>query len=209
MKQILKLIFLPLIPVFFFLAQVHGQQSISGVITDQQSKEILPGATLEIKGQGLGVSTNAAGYYEFKNLPLGEYKMVIHLLGYESLESTIHVDNNEHEKKNFTLHESSVKLTEVQVKGHKSTESDHNARLREKRSSALINVVSAEAIRKSPDLNVADISQRVSGITLDKGSDSKDEFLIIRGLGARYNNTLINGISIPSPDDKRDRKSVV
>jgi len=202
MKQLLKHIFLPLIPVFFFLTTVQGQQSISGVITDQQSKEILPGATLEIKGQGLGVSTNAAGYYEFNNLPVGEYKVVVHLLGYELLESTMHVDHTAHEKKNFTLHESSVKLTEVEVKGHKSTESDRSARLREKRSSALINVVSAEAIRKSPDLNVADISQRVSGITLDKGSDSKDEFLIIRGLGARYNNTLINGISIPSPDDK-------
>lgn len=202
MKQILKHALLPLIPVFFFLTQVHGQQSISGVITDQLSKETLTGATVEIKGQGLGVSTNVAGYYEFKNLSAGDYNLVIHLLGYEPLESTVHITLNEKEKKDFSLHESSVKLSEVQVKGHKSTESDHNARLREKNSSTLINVVSAEAIRKSPDLNVADIAQRVSGITLDKGSDSKDEFLIVRGLGARYNNTLINGISIPSPDDK-------
>lgn len=202
MKQFLRSLFILSISAFLLTAQVYAQQSLTGVVFDHISKETLPGATIEVQGQQLAVSTNAAGYFEINNLPAGEYELTIHLLGYENFKSKVHLSQGEHEKKNFSLQESAINLGEVKVKGRKSTESDRNARLREKNSSALINVVSAEAIRKSPDLNVADIAQRVSGITLDRGSDSKDEFLIVRGLGARYNNTLINGISIPSPDDK-------
>lgn len=202
MKSILLYLPLLALAILFTVSPGYAQQVLKGVVTDQLSKEVLPGATLEIKSLGLGTASNAAGYYEFKAIPSGDYTLSVHGIGYQVREINIHIDQHETERKNIELRENSVNLAEVRVKGRRSTESDRNARLHEKNSSALVNVVSAEAIRKSPDLNVADIVQRVSGVSLDRGSDSKDEFLIIRGLGSRYNNTLINGISIPSPDDK-------
>ncbi len=179
-----------------------AQQSLKGVVTDNQTHENLAGITVEIKSLGLGTATNSSGYYEFRNLPVGEFILSIHGIGFDSREKNLHLNARETEKENVSLSESSLNLKEVKVRVHRSTESDRNARRKEKNASGLINVVSAEAIRKSPDLNVADVVQRVSGVTLDRGSNSKDEFVIIRGLNARYNNTLINGISIPSPDDK-------
>ncbi|MGS0099154.1 TonB-dependent receptor plug domain-containing protein, partial [Escherichia coli] len=44
--------------------------------------------------------------------------------------------------------------------------------------------------------------QRVSGVTIQRDNNGEGRYAIIRGMAPRYNNTLVNGIKIPSPDDK-------
>ena len=72
----------------------------------------------------------------------------------------------------------------------------------EKKSLTVLNIVSANAIEASPDLNVSGILQRVSGVTIDKGSSGEGEYAVLRGMDKRYNYTLVNGVKIPSPDNK-------
>ncbi|MGG2309856.1 TonB-dependent receptor plug domain-containing protein, partial [Salmonella enterica] len=66
----------------------------------------------------------------------------------------------------------------------------------------IINVLSAKTIQLLPDITVANALQRVSGVTIEKGSTGEGRYPIIRGMEKRYINTLINGIKIPSPDNK-------
>jgi outer membrane receptor protein involved in Fe transport len=44
--------------------------------------------------------------------------------------------------------------------------------------------------------------QRVSGVTIERSNSGEGRYPIIRGMEKRYINTLINGIKIPSPDNK-------
>ena len=44
-------------------------------------------------------------------------------------------------------------------------------------------------------------SQRVSGVTIARDNSGDGRYAIIRGMEQRYNNVLVNGIKIPSPDD--------
>jgi outer membrane receptor protein involved in Fe transport len=62
--------------------------------------------------------------------------------------------------------------------------------------------MSARTIELSPDITVANAIQRVSGVTITRDNTGDGKYAIIRGMDQRYNNTLINGIKIPSPDDK-------
>jgi len=41
---------------------------------------------------------------------------------------------------------------------------------------------------------------RVSAVTIQHNSGSDDAYAIIRGLETRYNNTLINGVKVTSPE---------
>ncbi len=82
-------------------------------------------------------------------------------------------------------------------------ESDGNgARRLEHKADIVQNVLSARAIELSPDLTVGNAMARVSGVSVQRGSSGEGRYAIIRGMDQRYNNVLVNGIKIPSPDDK-------
>ncbi|HXC06043.1 MAG TPA: TonB-dependent receptor, partial [Bacteroidia bacterium] len=49
---------------------------------------------------------------------------------------------------------------------------------------------------------VGNVLQRISGVTVEKTSSGEGRYAIIRGMDKRYNYTLVNGVKIPSPDNK-------
>jgi TonB-dependent receptor len=79
---------------------------------------------------------------------------------------------------------------------------DVHARRLEQRSDMVQNILSSRTIEISPDITVANALQRVSGVVIQRDNTGDGRYAIIRGMDQRYNNTLVNGIKIPSPDDK-------
>ena len=63
------------------LAQDDGD--ISGVITDDESGETLPGVNVIIKGTSLGAATNIDGEYTIENIRPGEYSIQVSYVGYQ------------------------------------------------------------------------------------------------------------------------------
>ena len=76
------------------------------------------------------------------------------------------------------------------------------ARNIERNSVNVVNVMSAKAMELSPDITVANVIKRMSGVTVERNSSGEGQYAILRGMDKRYNYTLINGIKIPSPDNK-------
>ena len=66
--------------------------SVHGKITDKQTNEPLPGATVAIKGISTSVITNSEGYYTLTNVNAGQINLIISYIGYENLELTLLVD---------------------------------------------------------------------------------------------------------------------
>jgi len=54
--------------------------------------------------------------------------------------------------------------------------------------------ISAQAIARSPDKDAGEAVRRVTGITVVGG-----KYLVVRGLGERYSNALLNGAEMPNP----------
>ena len=73
---------------------------------------------------------------------------------------------------------------------------------RNKLAGNILNIVSANAIAISPDINVANVMQRISGVSIERGNSGDGQYAIIRGMDKRYNTTLVNGVKIPSPDNR-------
>ncbi len=55
--------------------------------------------------------------------------------------------------------------------------------------------ISIEQIRRTPDNNVAQSLRRINGVTV---LDNK--FVVVRGMGERYNNVMLNGSQLPSTE---------
>ncbi|MCX8048089.1 MAG: TonB-dependent receptor [Methylohalobius sp.] len=68
----------------------------------------------------------------------------------------------------------------------------------ERTAAEVTDVLGAEQISRAGDSDVAAALKRASGVTIVGGS-----YAYIRGLGERYSNTLLNGISVPTPNPTR------
>src|SRR6202012_680624 len=66
----------------------------------------------------------------------------------------------------------------------------------------IIDILPEEAIQRSTDLTVADVTRRINGLSVTKDASGESDRTIIRGMDPAYNYTLVDGIKIPSPGDK-------
>ncbi len=68
----------------------------------------------------------------------------------------------------------------------------------QKNTNTVASVISAEAIRRSPDKNTGEVLKRVPGTSMQEG-----KYLVVRGLADRYNQAMLNGILLSSTEPDR------
>ncbi|MDR3715058.1 MAG: TonB-dependent receptor [Puia sp.] len=179
-------------------------QSIKGRVVDAATGEPLVGATVHLEGTRYSTLANLDGSYIFRNVQPGKYEIEVSQEGYKKPKVLeVQVTGNAGAKvADFQMESSATSLTEVIVATDGNKSSDKNARFIEKNSDLVQNILSAKAIQLLPDVTVANALQRVSGVSIQRDNTGDGRYAIIRGMDQRYNTTLVNGIKIPSPDDK-------
>jgi outer membrane receptor protein involved in Fe transport len=140
------------------------------------------------------------GYFIFKDVQPGDYEVEVSFTNYKKYSEHIKLPDAKAAGLRIILEPAITELSTVTVITGGS--SDRNTRNIEKHSNQLVNVVSANTIQLLPDITVANVLQRVSGVTIERNNSGEGRYPIIRGMEKRYINTLVNGIKIPSPDDK-------
>ncbi len=175
---------------------------ISGIVKDKKTGEPLIGSVVQVKGSNTQMTTTGLdGTFSLKDLPdNGRVTLVITYMSYKTKEVT--VDMSTPSQLTIDMEEDAKQLGEVVVTGFKSNRTDRSAVALVKNSDNMLNVMSQQAIQLSPDVNVASVLQRVSGVTMESSASGEATYAILRGMDKRYNYTLVNGVKIPSPDDK-------
>lgn len=188
-----------LIAVSTTVATAH---TLDGIVKDNRTGEPLIGSVIEVKElPSVKTTTGLDGSFTLHELPdKGRYTLVVRYISYKTRE--IPVDVSDKGIVNITLDEDLRELGEVVIKGHKEYHSDRSAIDMEKTAGNVLNVTSQQSIQLSPDVNVATVLQRVSGVTMERDASGEASYAILRGMDKRYNYTLVNGVKIPSSDDK-------
>src|SRR5450755_4069285 len=194
------------IVIFLFCSlQSFSQTAIKGNVSNSVTRERLAGAFISCsnnKKSPLNAITDNDGTFFIGGLAPGEYDLKIEYIGYETYSVHVSLSAGRTVELAVPLAANTRQLENVHVFGKLSQEEDAGARQKEKRSDNLVNVISARAMEHSPDINAANVLQRMSGLTIQRNGGGDEAYAIIRGLDPRYSNTLINGIKITSPDDK-------
>jgi len=183
---------------FLFLAVNAQTVKLSGKIINDKNEPVA-GASILIEGTKAGTSTQLDGTFSL-NLSAGKkYLLKISAIGYaEKIISDVDVTAGQLNELNIVLEVKAKTGEGVLVKTSARKESV-NAMINYQRStSSVAQVVSAEAIRKSPDPNTGEVLKRVSGISLQEG-----KYIIVRGLADRYNQTMVNGALMSSTEPDR------
>jgi len=192
-----------LVGLFLSFSSALLAQSIHGKVYDKRSGEALIGADILIENLNLKKSTGLDGSFQFQKLPQGSYTLLVHHLNYKTTRLSIQLTKEDNPLRlTVELEEENSQLDEVTVHGVRSGFSEESARHRERNASQVLNALSGKAIQLSPDLTVANAVQRISGVSLERNSNGDGQHAILRGMDKRYNYTLVNGVKIPSPDNK-------
>lgn len=174
--------------------------TIRGKIIDASTGEEIIGAAVILKElAGTGTVTGLDGSFVL-NTDLAACTLLCTSIGYKDAEVTFsHTAGGE---LLVSLVPDNIALDAVIVTADNNGRTEAAARGIERTSMNVVNVMSAKAMELSPDLTVANAIKRMSGVTIERNSSGEGQYAILRGMDKRYNYTLVNGVKIPSPDNK-------
>jgi hypothetical protein len=200
----MKRYILTLTALFGFVILGFAQTvKLTGKILNKKNDPVV-GATIQIEGSSTGTSSDVDGNFSL-SLSVGQkYSLIISSVNYETKNiSDVEVIAGQVNELQILLNES-VKntLSGVTVQASSSARKETAASLIsfQKNTNTVASVISAEAIRRSPDKNTGDVLKRIPGTSVQEG-----KYLVVRGLSDRYNQAMLNGILLSSTEP--DRKS--
>jgi TonB-dependent receptor len=200
LATLLKITLSLILTASFSMTYAQGTGKLIGKITDNKTGEVLIGASVLVQGLSKGAATNVTGEYNIAGLPAGTYEVLVRYVGYQNkLISDVQIKGDAPTTLNITLSEANTQqLAAVTVRATFRQESTNSLYAQQKNSSRISDGISADAIRRSPDRNTAEVLKRVSGASIQ---DNK--FVVVRGLGDRYNVTTLNNSVMPSTEPDR------
>lgn len=197
------LLLVSLLSIFSQFQVVQAQNvAIRGIITESGTNDPLTGATIVVlENQRLAAVSGLDGSFLIRNVSGGTYTVRISYIGFEPQQREITVASSDITL-NIALQNQATQLEELTIAGRRVSNTDESARNTERNADNVVNVIAARSIEVSPDITVANVIQRVSGVSLERNSNGDGQHAIVRGMDKRYNYTLVNGIKIPSPETK-------
>ncbi|MDP3909892.1 MAG: carboxypeptidase regulatory-like domain-containing protein [Gemmatimonadales bacterium] len=186
----------------FHLSAQQGTGRIVGRALDASSGQPIPSAQVTVEGTAITALTDWSGRYTLDGVPAGIWTVSARTIGYAPKTVTeVLVPEGGAVGLDITLTAAAIQVTAVEVTAQEERGSVARALNEQRNASGIINAVSAEQIRRSPDSDAGQVMQRVSGVTVQDG-----KYVFVRGLGERYTTTSLNSARLPSPEP--DRKVV-
>jgi len=175
-------------------ANVKG--SVEGRVVDAASGSYLPGANVLLSGTNYGAATDRTGYFYIMNIPAGSYDVTVSYMGYDKFSGAVTISESEKRVSlNVDLSVSSIEMGEVLVTGLRQGQA--KALSQQKSADNIKNVVDEEQMKMFPDVNSAEVLQRIPGVSIAR-DQGEGRYVLVRGTSPRMNSTSINGVKVPS-----------
>lgn len=175
-------------------------ENVRGRVTDVNGSP-LPGAEIRASS-GQRAVTGSNGEFSLVGLPDGQVDLTVSYLGLPDVSQTVAVRADQTTRIDIVLGDAGADgvatVDEVIVFG---AITDGVARsLNQQRSSqATINVLSADAIGRYPDPNVAESLQRVQGVAIQR-DQGEGRYINVRGAPSAFTAVSVDGVTVPAVD---------
>lgn len=168
--------------------------TVSGVVVNVSNGAFLNGTTIQIVSLGLEVETDLDGIYSIE-LTTGSYQFKVHHKGFvDQVVDDVRVVAGKVTYQDIALNPEGMALGEVTVVAESSRVSAEALLAERKANAAVSDSIGAQEMSRLTGSAAADVMSRITGVSV-----VDDRYVYIRGLGERYNNTILNGAVIPSP----------
>ncbi|MBC7903738.1 MAG: TonB-dependent receptor, partial [Gemmatimonadaceae bacterium] len=176
-------------------------QNIKGLVltTDGQPAGDV---NVSVKQQKIGTFTSDEGTFILRNLKPGVYTIVVSHTGLETREQAVTVEEGKDSDIRFTLSETSGRLAEVVVSGHRTinrkTLTTGKAPIHPMDLPQSVTVINEGLIRDQQAQRLSDVIKNVNGVYLAGTRASTQESFSARGYGLGSNNLFKNGSRVNS-----------
>ncbi|PWK20818.1 TonB-dependent receptor [Xanthomarina spongicola] len=193
----MKHIFLFFILMASLTSYAQNTGSILGKLTDlDANNEPLVFANILIKGTIKGTTSDFDGLYKINNIEAGIHTVIFSFVGYETQEIEVEILANKDTEVNVSMKASSATLDEIVISTTTKRESETALLLEQKKAVEIKQSIGAEELSRKGVSDAAGAVAKISGVSKQEGSSN----VYVRGLGDRYLNTTMNGLSLPSND---------
>lgn len=185
MKSWLLLTFL--CAVQMALADVSGK--LFGSITDQRTKEPIPGVNIILVGTSTGAATDFEGYFVIINIPPGSYDIRISSIGYGAkVVKGVKINSGQTTKLDETLAEETVETKEVIVTAERP--------MVDTRQTSAVAIMSKEQISVLPVQNLQDLVNLQAGVVDGHFRGGRTGEVQYQVDGVSVNNPLTNAPAV-------------
>ncbi|MFN4295492.1 MAG: TonB-dependent receptor [Brevundimonas sp.] len=182
-----------------------------GVVTDLERGGYLVGAEVRIEGHGPVAVTDREGRFSFQRAPIGRQTLVIQYFGRATYRTEVIISADTVTSVTAALPADSgaSSVDELVVIGRRPQAESEAAALQLQRSStALVNVVSADAIGHFPDQNIAAALSRLPGVAVER-DQGQERSISLRGAPSRWSTISFDGVNVIAPGGKSARTDTI
>ena len=180
-----------LIPAF---SQSKGV--ISGVVTDSAGS-VLQGAKIELQPQIRPITTDGQGEFTVTGVAQGTYSVAITYVGFAPYAGNVTVAAGLTTRIDAVLKVGSANDEVVVTADRPRGEAE--AINRTLAAENILQVLPADVIVSLPNANLADALGRMASVTIER-DEGEGKYVQIRGTEPRLSNTMIDGVTVPSPE---------
>ncbi|WP_293304913.1 TonB-dependent receptor [Pedobacter sp. UBA5917] len=195
----MKCFYLTIAAFFLCISVVFAQGTLKGNVSDGNGP--LAYATISVSALKNQTVSGPDGAFSIL-LPEGKHRVSISMVGYHRVDTIINIAKSKITYLNNVKLGAATELQQVVIKGMYSS-SERKAIAMRRNSSAIMDVASADAIGKLPDINAAEAVQRIPGVSIDR-DQGEGRYVTVRGIPSQWSSTTINGDRMPAAKTSGD-----
>jgi TonB-dependent receptor len=191
-------------PFFMFLFAITSSVvaqtgTIRGTIFEDSTGDPILFGNVQVVGNTIATTSDLDGAYTIELEP-GTYSILFTYIGFSDLTiSDVVVTDGQITTLDVRIKETSELIDEVVITAQQARNTEAALATIKKRSSNVIDGISAASFRKTGDSDAAAAVKRVTGVSIEGG-----KYVYVRGLGDRYTKSILNGMDIPGLDPDRN-----
>lgn len=179
-------------------AERHLAGRITGRVTDAQTGQPLPSASVVLSGMQQGTATGPEGRYTLRGVPAGERTLVVSYIGYEEETVRVRVEDDGTTTQDVALAPAVIEGQEVTVLGLRA-QGQARALNAQKNAPNIVNVVASDQFGRFPDATAPEALQRLPSLSVQR-DQGEGRYVQIRGGSPQNTLVTFNGVRVPSPE---------
>lgn len=177
-------------------AQQNGR--ISGKVLDERGEPLIGASIRVVHKNNLATLSATDGSYSLTLKP-DTYALEVSYISFQTQQITdVAVKENSNTPLTISMKAETNTLNQVVVTSGYKNASVTGLYNQQKNRASISNGISAEQIAVTPDRNVGETLKRISGV-----STADNRFVLVRGIGERYNAAMLDGTVLPSTEAQK------
>src|SRR5580692_11022473 len=173
-----------------------GRGTIAGRAADSEAA-VLPGAKVIVEPGSVSVVTDRQGEFTVIDLAPGDYKITVSYVGFTTFTQQVQVTAGQVSRVEVQM---KVAIANEEVTVVADAQGVAQAINEQRTSDNILDVMPEGVINSLPNENIADVVGRMPGVSLER-DEGEGKYVQIRGTEPRLNNTTVDGVELPAPED--------